>query len=37
MEQELIDCLATNDEYDDVYQLEIRLYPITDLNNQEDK
>ncbi len=37
MEQELIECLATSDEYDDVYQLEIRLYPITDLNNQEDK
>ena len=37
MEQELIECLATGDQYDDVYQLEIRLYPITDLNNQEDK
>lgn len=37
MEQELIDCLATSDEHDDVYQLEIRIYPITDLNNQEDK
>jgi multidrug resistance efflux pump len=36
MEQELIDCLASSDEHDDVYQLEIRLYPITDLNNQED-
>ncbi len=37
MEQELIECLATSDEHDDVYQLEIRLYPATDLNNQEDK
>lgn len=37
MEQELIECLATSDERADVYQLEIRLYPATDLNNQEDK
>ncbi|MCM3869540.1 MAG: DUF4423 domain-containing protein [Pyrinomonadaceae bacterium] len=37
IELELIDCLATSDEYDDVYQLEIKIYPITDLNNQEDK
>lgn len=36
LELELIDCLATSDEHDDVYQLEIRLYPATDLNNQED-
>jgi transcriptional regulator with XRE-family HTH domain len=37
LEQELIECLATSDEHDDVYQLEIRLYPATDLKNQEDK
>ena len=36
LEQELIECLASTDEHDDVYQLEIRLYPVTDLNNQED-
>jgi uncharacterized protein (TIGR02147 family) len=36
LELDLIDCLATSDEHDDVYQLEIRLYPSTDLNNQED-
>jgi uncharacterized protein (TIGR02147 family) len=37
LEQELVECLATSEDHDDVYQLEIRLYPATDLNNQEDK
>ena len=37
LEQELVECLSTGDEHDDVYQLEIKLYPATDLNNQEDK
>ncbi len=37
MKRELIDCLAVSDETADVYQLEVRLYPATDLNIQEDK
>jgi uncharacterized protein (TIGR02147 family) len=37
MEQELIECLATEDERGEVYQLEVKLYPATDLENQEDK
>jgi uncharacterized protein (TIGR02147 family) len=32
MEQKLTECLATADDQDDVYQLEIRVYPVTDLN-----
>ncbi len=37
LEQELIECLTSSDDHDDVYQLEIRIYPATDLNHQEDK
>jgi hypothetical protein len=32
MEQKLTECLATADDQDDAYQLEIRLYPVRDLN-----